>query len=84
MPMVHWPDGSWLTAESWGKMLKVLADEQWTPMSGTRLRREMARRARRWSGMHIDTDGSCEEFFREMERAQMLVVAEPVTEHGST
>lgn len=82
MPMVRWPDGSWLSAESWGKMLKLVIDEQWQPMSGHQLRRDMARRARRWSGTHIDTDGSAEDFFRELDRAQMLSIAEPLPQRG--
>ena len=78
MPMVRWPDGSTLSAETWEEMLELLAGEQWTPTSGARVRREMARRARRWSGTTIDTDGTPEHFFQELERAQLLTIAHPL------
>lgn len=77
---VRWPDGSEDQSETFGQLLKSLLSWQWRRMSMPQFKRELANRAAVWSATHIETEATGQEFFRELERAGMLEIIEPIPE----
>lgn len=74
MPTVLWPNGDMHSAPTWGKLLRQLRKTQWHRWTPWGFRREMGRRAELWSGERINTHGSAEQLFRELERVGALRV----------
>jgi len=71
---IRWADGSEQEATDWVQMLKDTIAVQWSQMSKTEFKAEMAHRAAVWSETNLDQTQKAEGFFREMERAGLLVI----------
>ena len=78
MVAVSWPDGTFNLSHSWDELEDLVRSQQWDSYSAEGFRAEMEARALNWSGTDIRTDGTSEDFFREMERAHLLTIV-PVT-----
>jgi len=72
MPTIRWPNKETDTAPTWTELLKNLQRVQMTPTTGWGLRRQMAIRARRWSGARIPTVCSARAFFAHLADAGMV------------
>jgi len=76
---VVWPDGTESQAATWADMLERLCADQWDEelADDYEMREEMGYRAKQWSGTRIDYEyTNPREFFRELERARLLIVME--------
>lgn len=78
---IRWPDGHSETADHWAALEEQVWRGQWQFLpSRDAFRAELAHRSAVWSDTPIETTGSAEAFFRELERAGMLTI---ITEdHG--
>lgn len=76
MVAVEWGDGRVDSAGTWAVLLELLRAKQWGGLSEQTFRLEMAKRALRWSKTVIDPWVPARKFFRELERAHMLIVLE--------
>lgn len=82
MVAVEWSNGVVDHARDWDALLLVVMGAQWGQkwheLDEDKFRFEMAKRALRWSGTKIDIGAPAREFFRELERARMLIVVQDV------
>ena len=73
MPAILWPDGRITRADGWHALLRTVQAMSWNRhMDEMKLRTVLARRARVWSGEHIDPYGPPRHLFEELERTGML------------
>jgi len=69
---VIFPNGMFLGDETWAGLEKQLKADVWNPSDQVRFRREMANRARNWSGYELDVELVSREFFIQLEKAGLL------------
>jgi hypothetical protein len=74
-PNVTWSNGDTMTAPTWEALEQRVRKVQWHRYAPDDFREAMAKRAWRWSGTRVDVYGTSEEFFIELERAQLVVIA---------
>lgn len=74
MVRVRWSNNRIDAAPTWEELEKRVRVDQWGEFTEEEFRAVMAKRAWRWSRTDIDTDGSSELFFRELERAGLVLV----------
>jgi hypothetical protein len=71
--IVRWENDERDAGSTWQELLDHVRNTQWCPYeTEAEFREDMARRAFNWSLTEIDTSGTAEEFFRELERARMI------------
>lgn len=66
---VVWPDGHVSTAPTWEALEDVIRLDQFDIPDADKFREHMEKRAKNWSGVEIQTNGSANDFFYELERA---------------
>lgn len=71
-----WPDGHMDEAPTYRELETAIREEQWHTYSRLGFRREMAKRAKVWSGVRIRWTGRAWSFLRELERAGLLRLEE--------
>lgn len=77
MHTITWSNGTVDQAPTWQRMLDTVRSTQWSEyLSEEAFRAEMAKRAYRWSGTVIDIGARPAAFFRELERARMIVIGD--------
>ena len=73
MIVIRWDNDERDVGSTWQELLDLVRHTQWyTYESEAEFRADMARRAFNWSLTEIDTGGTAEEFFRELERARVI------------
>jgi hypothetical protein len=75
MVAIEWGDGRQLAASTWDELFHMVREKAWNGLDEDSFRQEMAKRALRWSGTVIDPWLPARKFFRELERARMLVIS---------
>lgn len=82
MPTVKWTNGKVDSAHSWQALLDNIRRTQWHRYDEQKFRDVMGHRARIWSGTKINTDGTAEQFMRELAYARLIVIIdETETDH---
>jgi hypothetical protein len=71
---VEWSDGRQVWAPTWQGMFDAVKDDQWSEYDARAFRAEMAKRAIRWSRTEIDPWLPTPKFFKELQRARLLIV----------
>lgn len=74
MPQVRWSNGRADRAHSWEALESKIRNDQWWDLSPDEFRLVMQKRAYRWTLTEIVTAGSSEAFFKELERAKLIVI----------
>lgn len=69
---IRWPDGKVQTAPNWETLEEVIRVSQYDIPDRNEFRDHMERRAKLWSGTEIMVNGDANDFFYELERAQLL------------
>lgn len=69
--------GAMLTGENWRQVEDAIKDIAWNPDGRREFRREMALRARNWSGAAVSTHGSSRRFLAGLESAGILRLLRP-------
>lgn len=73
MIVIRWENDERDVGSTWQEILDHVRDTQWyTYESEAEFRAVMAHRAFIWSLTEIETGGTAEEFFRELERARVI------------
>ncbi len=73
MIVIRWDNDERDVGSTWQEVLDHVRETQWrTYESEAEFREEMAWRAFNWSLTEIETGGTAEEFFRELERARVV------------
>jgi hypothetical protein len=67
-----WVDGTVQTAQTWEELETKVREAQYERTDPEGFRAEMGIRAKVWSNVEIDVDGSSEDFFWELERGCLL------------
>lgn len=73
---VRWPDGSVVEAATACQLLDDVRAQQWRGYSALGFRRQLARRARVWSGTRVRPWASAAAFLHDLEAAKMLQILE--------
>lgn len=73
---VFWPDGTMTEAPTAREVLEDIRAQQWRGYSALGFRRQLARRARVWSGTRVRPWASAATFLQDLERAKMLQILE--------
>ena len=76
MPAVEWSNGQVDRAPTWQGLLDKIRRVQWRRLDEDAFRFEMSKRALLWSGTKIDMGAPPKDFFKELQRAHMLVVTD--------
>ena len=71
---VEWSDGRQVWAPTWNEMFQAVRGVQWSEYGVREFRAEMAKRAIRWSGTEIDPWLPVDKFFKELQRARLLII----------
>lgn len=71
---VEWSDGRQVWAHTWVALFEAVRDDQPGEYGAREFRAEMGKRALRWSGTEIDPWLPADKFFKELQRARMLIV----------
>jgi hypothetical protein len=71
---IVWSDGTVDRAATWQELLDKVRADQWHDYTEDAFRTEMGKRALMWSGVEIDMGAPPDEFFAELERADLIVV----------
>ena len=71
---VEWSDGRQVWAPTWNEMFQEIKGVQWSEYGVREFRAEMAKRAIRWSGTEIDPWLPADKFFKELQRARLLII----------
>jgi hypothetical protein len=71
---VEWSDGRQVWAPTWVAMFEEIKGDQWSDYDHREFRAEMAKRSIRWSGTEIDPWLPADKFFKELQRARLLIV----------
>lgn len=79
---VEWADGKQSWCDTWDELFNTVRDAQWSHLDDQMFRSEMAKRAMRWSRTQIDPWLPAGKFFKELERAHMLVVIGTIEERS--
>jgi hypothetical protein len=74
MAQVRWSNGQADRAHSWEALESKIRNDQWWDLDPDEFRIVMQKRAYRWSLIEITTLGTSEEFFKELERARLIVI----------
>lgn len=69
---IIFPDGSYLGADTWADLERMLKADAWNPSDRVKFREEMANRARNWSGFEVDVELVSKQFFEQLEKAGLL------------
>jgi hypothetical protein len=71
---ILWSNGQRDSAESWDALLDKIRSDQMRPYTEGQFRKELARRARIWSGFRIDHTLPAPMLFKELEYAKVVVI----------
>lgn len=71
---IRWSNGQVDAAPTWDALLHRVRTTQWSVMDDEEFRGVMAKRAWRWSGTSIATDGTAEQFIAEWARALLVEI----------
>jgi hypothetical protein len=83
MIRIRWPDGQEDRVHTWREVFEHVRRDQWTPETPYSLRRQLAERARVWSGAKIDSKLPLPEFMRALADAGMFVIEDDSEEGGA-
>jgi len=80
---IEWSDGTQVFAPDWETLFDSVRKAQWTELPPRVFRAEMAKRAIRWSNTRIDPWLPDRKFFKELERARMLIIIATTEERSN-
>ena len=76
MAAVIFPDGALYRARTWAQLERDLRADSWNPSNSEKFRKELALRARNWSGAEVDRELVTRQFFQELEAAGLLLIVD--------